>query len=194
DVWIRFESNPEQDEMVFAEEVVGGAVSKNFFPAVESGLRESMNKGVLAGFKVVQVKATLYDGSMHPVDSKEVAFKAAARLAYKKGMPLAKPALLEPIIRAEVTIPAEYVGTIYGDFSKRRGMIMENNAIDDETTVIVAEVPQAEMINYATELRSMTQGNGSYTSEFIRYEKAPKEVADKVIAAAKSKMEEEDED
>ena len=194
DVWIRFESNPEQDEMVFAEEVVGGAVSKNFFPAVESGLRESMNKGVLAGFKVVQVKATLYDGSMHPVDSKEVAFKAAARLAYKKGMPLAKPALLEPIIRAEVTIPAEYVGTIYGDFSKRRGMIMENNAIDDETTVIVAEVPQAEMINYATELRSMTQGNGSYTSEIIRYEKAPKEVADKVIAAAKSKMEEEDED
>lgn len=194
DVWIRFESNPEQDEMVFNEEVVGGAVSKNFFPAVEAGLRESMNKGVLAGFKVVQVKATLYDGSMHPVDSKEVAFKAAARLAYKKGMPLAKPALLEPIIRAEVTIPAEYVGTIYGDFSKRRGMIMENNAIDDETTVIIAEVPQAEMINYATELRSMTQGNGSYTSEFIRYEKAPKEVADKVIAAAKSKMEEDDED
>ncbi len=194
DVWIRFESNPEQDDMVFAEEVVGGAVSKNFFPAVEAGLRESMNKGVLAGFKVVQVKATLYDGSMHPVDSKEVAFKAAARLAYKKGMPLAKPALLEPIIRAEVTIPADYVGTIYGDFSKRRGMIMENNAIDDETNVIIAEVPQAEMINYATELRSMTQGNGSYTSEFIRYEKAPKEVADKVIAAAKSKMEEDDED
>ncbi len=192
DVWIRFESNPEQDEMVFAEEVVGGAVSKNFFPAVESGLREAMNKGVLAGFKVVQVKATLYDGSMHPVDSKEVAFKAAARLAYKKGMPLAKPALLEPIIRAEVTIPSDYVGTIYGDFSKRRGMIMENNAIDDETTVIVAEVPQAEMMNYATELRSMTQGNGSYTQQFLRYEKAPKDVADKVIANAK--VEDDDED
>lgn len=194
EVWIRFEPNPEQDEMVFEEEIVGGAVSKNYFPAVESGLREAMNKGVLAGFKVVQVKATLYDGSMHPVDSKEVAFKSAARLAYRKGMPEAKPALLEPIIRAEVQIPSDYVGTIYGDFSKRRGMIMENNAIDEETTVIVAEVPQAEMMSYATELRSMTQGNGSYVQEFLRYERAPKDVADKVIAAAKARLEEDDED
>jgi len=192
DVWIRFEPNPEQEEMVFAEEVVGGAVSKNFFPAVESGLRDAMTKGVLAGFKVVQVKATLYDGSMHPVDSKEVAFKAAARLAYKKGMPIAKPCLLEPIIKAEVTIPSDYVGTIYGDLTKRRGMIMENNAIDDETNIIIAEVPQAEMMNYATELRSMTQGNGSYSSEFIRYEKAPKEVADKVIAEYHTEDEDED--
>jgi len=194
EVWIRFEPNPEQDEMVFEEEIVGGAVSKNYFPAVESGLREAMNKGVLAGFKVVQVKATLYDGSMHPVDSKEVAFKAAARLAYRKGMPEAKPALLEPIIRAEVQIPSDYVGTIYGDFSKRRGMIMENNAIDEETTVIIAEVPQAEMMSYATELRSMTQGNGSYVQEFLRYERAPKDVADRVIAAAKARLEEDDED
>ncbi len=194
EVWIRFEPNPEEEEMVFEEEIVGGAVSKNYFPAVESGLREAMNKGVLAGFKVVQVKATLYDGSMHPVDSKEVAFKSAARLAYRKGMPEAKPALLEPIIRAEVQIPSDYVGTIYGDFSKRRGMIMENNAIDEETTVIVAEVPQAEMMSYATELRSMTQGNGSYVQEFLRYERAPKDVADKVIAAAKARMEEDDED
>ncbi|HPW53792.1 MAG TPA: elongation factor G, partial [Erysipelotrichaceae bacterium] len=194
EVWIRFEPNPEEEEMVFAEQIVGGAVSKNYFPAVESGLREAMNKGVLAGYKVVQVKATLYDGSMHPVDSKEVAFKAAARLAYRKGMPEAKPALLEPIIRAEVQIPSDYVGTIYGDFSKRRGMIMENNALDEETTVIIAEVPQAEMMSYATELRSMTQGNGSYAQEFLRYERAPKDVADRVIAAAKARLEEEDED
>ncbi len=194
EVFIRFEPNPEEDEMVFEEVIVGGAVSKNYFPAVESGLREAMNKGVLAGFKVVQVKATLYDGSMHPVDSKEVAFKSAARLAYRKGMPEAKPALLEPIIRAEVQIPSEYVGTIYGDFSKRRGMIMENNALDEETTVIVAEVPQAEMMSYATELRSMTQGNGSYVQEFLRYERAPKDVADRVIAAAKARLEEDDED
>ena len=131
---------------------------------------------------------------MHPVDSKEVAFKSAARLAYRKGMPEAKPALLEPIIRAEVQIPSDYVGTIYGDFSKRRGMIMENNAIDEETTVIVAEVPQAEMMSYATELRSMTQGNGSYVQEFLRYERAPKDVADRVIAAAKARMEEDNED
>ena len=192
DVWIRFEPNPDEEEMVFAEEVVGGAVSKNFFPAVESGLRDSMQKGVLAGFKVVQVKATLYDGSMHPVDSKEVAFKAAARLAYKKGMPMAKPCLLEPIIKAYVTIPSDYVGTIYGDFSKRRGMILENNAIDDETSVIIAEVPQAEMMSYATELRSMTQGNGSYTSEFIRYDRAPQMVAEKVMATYK--VEDDDED
>ena len=185
DVWIRFEPCEDSEEMVFEEAVVGGAVPKQYFPAVESGLRDAMNKGVLAGYKVVHVKATLFDGSFHPVDSKEIAFKSAARLAYKAGMPKAKPALLEPIIKAEVTIPSEYVGTIYGDFSKRRGMIMDNRAIDDETTVIVAEVPMGEMVNYATELRSMTQGNGSYLQEFIRYDYAPQMVADKVIAEAK---------
>ena len=185
DVWIRFEPCEESEEMVFEEAVVGGAVPKQYFPAVEAGLREAMNKGVLAGYKVVHVKATLFDGSFHPVDSKEIAFKSAARLAYKAGMPKARPALLEPIIKAEVTIPSEYVGTIYGDFSKRRGMIMDNRAIDDETTVIVAEVPMGEMVNYATELRSMTQGNGSYLQEFIRYDYAPQMVADKVIAEAK---------
>ncbi len=190
DVWIRFEPCDEQEEMVFVEEVVGGAVPKQYFPAVEAGLRECMNKGVLAGYKVVHVKATLFDGSYHPVDSKEVAFKSAARLAYKAGMPKAKPVLLEPIIRAEVTIPADYVGTIYGDFSKRRGMIMDNTAIDDETTKIIAEVPMSEMVNYATELRSMTQGNGSYVQEFVRYDYAPQSVTDKVVAEAK--LEEDD--
>ncbi len=192
DVTIKFEPNPDQEEMEFVDAVVGGVVPKNFIPAVEAGLRDCMNKGVLAGYKVVQVKATLHYGSYHPVDSKEVAFKSAARLAYKKGMPLAKPALLEPIIKAEVTIPSEYVGTIYGDFSKRRGIIMEQHVINDDLTVIVAEVPQAEMMNYATELRSMTQGNGSYTQEFIRYDKAPKDVTDKVVAAAN--IEDDDED
>ncbi len=192
DVWIRFEPCEEEEEMVFAEEVVGGAVPKQYFPAVESGLREAMNRGVLAGYKVVHVKATLFDGSFHPVDSKEIAFKSAARLAYKAGMPQAKPALLEPIIKAEVTIPADYVGTIYGDFSKRRGMILDNRAVDEENTVIVAEVPMAEMVNYATELRSMTQGNGSYSQEFVRYDYAPQTVTDKVVAEAK--LEEEDDD
>ena len=191
DVWIRFEPCEESEEMVFEEAVVGGAVPKQYFPAVEAGLREAMNKGVLAGYKVVHVKATLFDGSFHPVDSKEIAFKSAARLAYKAGMPKARPALLEPILKAEVTIPSEYVGTIYGDFSKRRGMIMDNRAIDDETTVIVAEVPMGEMVNYATELRSMTQGNGSYVQEFIRYDYAPQNVADKVIAEAKIEDDEE---
>ena len=185
DVWIRFEPCEDQEEMVFEEAVVGGAVPRQYFPAVEAGLRESMNRGVLAGYKVVHVKATLFDGSFHPVDSKEVAFKSAANLAYKAGMPKARPALLEPIIKAEVTIPSEYVGTIYGDFSKRRGMIMDNRAIDDENTVIVAEVPMAEMVNYATELRSMTQGSGSYQQEFVRYDYAPQTVTDKVVAEAK---------
>ncbi len=185
DVWIRFEPCEDQEEMVFEEAVVGGAVPRQYFPAVEAGLRESMNRGVLAGYKVVHVKATLFDGSFHPVDSKEVAFKSAANLAYKAGMPKARPALLEPIIKAEVTIPSEYVGTIYGDFSKRRGMILDNRAIDDENTVIVAEVPMAEMVNYATELRSMTQGSGSYMQEFVRYDYAPQNVTDKVVAEAK---------
>ena len=191
DVWIRFEPCEDQEEMVFEEAVVGGAVPKQYFPAVEAGLREAMNKGVLAGYKVVHVKATLFDGSFHPVDSKEIAFKSAARLAYKAGMPKARPALLEPIIKAEVTIPSEYVGTIYGDFSKRRGMILDNRAIDDETTVIVAEVPMGEMVNYATELRSMTQGNGSYVQEFVRYDYAPQNVTDKVVAEAKVEDDEE---
>jgi len=194
DVWVRFEPNADQEDMVFNVEVVGGAVPKQYFPAVEDGLRECMEKGVLAGYKVVNIKATLYDGSYHPVDSKEIAFKTAAHKAYKAGMPLAKPALLEPIIKAEVTVPTEYVGTIYGDFSKRRGMIMEQKALDDETTVIVAECPQAEMMNYATELRSMTQGNGSYVQEFVRYDFAPQMVADKVVAAAKTTMQEEEEE
>lgn len=192
DVWIRFEPWEEQEEMVFAEEVVGGAVPRQYFPAVEAGLREAMNKGVLAGYKVVRVKATLFDGSFHPVDSKEIAFKSAARLAYRAGMPKAKPALLEPIIKAEVTIPADYVGAIYGDFSKRRGMILDNRAVDDENTVIVAEVPMAEMVNYATELRSMTQGNGSYIQEFVRYDYAPQTITDKVVAEAKLEEEEDD--
>jgi len=204
DVTIKFEPKTEAeceedkangldpDCMRFVDAVVGGVVPKNFIPAVEAGLLDCMNKGTIAGYKVVRVKATLHYGSYHPVDSKEAAFKSAARLAFKKGMPLAKPALLEPILRAEVTIPADYVGTIYGDFSKRRGMILENNAIDDETTVIIAEVPQSEMMNYATELRSMTQGNGSYTQEFIRYERAPQNVADKV--AAEANIEDDDED
>ena len=185
DVHIRFEPCEEQEEMVFVDAIVGGVVPKQYIPAVEAGLRECMNKGVLAGYKVVHVKATLFYGSYHPVDSKEIAFKSAARLAYKAGMPKAKPVLLEPIIKAEVTIPSEYVGTIYGDFSKRRGMIMDNRAVDDDNTLIVAEVPMAEMVNYATELRSMTQGNGSYTQEFVRYDYAPQMVTDKVVAEAK---------
>lgn len=190
-VKIRFEPC-DSEEMVFTEEVFGGAVPRQFFPAVEVGLRECMEKGVLAGYKVVGVKAILYDGSYHEVDSKEIAFKAAARLAYKEGMPKAKPIILEPIGKVDVIIPEEYTGTIIGDFNKRRGIIIDTSMIDEKDQQITAEVPMAEMQQYATELRSMTQGRGSFVIGFDRYEPAPQPVADKVIKEA-VKAKEEDE-
>ena len=188
DVWVRFEPT-DSDDMVFAEEVFGGAVPKQYFPPVEQGLRDCMSKGVLAGYKVVGVKATLYDGSYHPVDSKEVAFKEAARLAYNAAMPNAKPVLLEPIGKVVVTAPEDYTGTLMGDFTKRRGIILDMGTDEDGLQVIRAEVPMAEMLTYATELRSMTQGRGSYELAFDRYEAAPHDVAQKVIDARKSEKE-----
>lgn len=185
DVWVRFEPT-EGDEMVFAEEVFGGAVPKQYFPPVEQGLRDCMEKGPLAGYKVVGVKATLYDGSYHPVDSKEVAFKEAARLAYNKAMPEAKPVLLEPIGKVTIVAPESYTGTLMGDVTKRRGLILDMSLNDEGDQVITAEVPVAEMQTYATELRAMTQGRGRYVMAFDRYQAAPKEVADKVIASAKA--------
>ena len=189
DVWIRFEPC-DSDEMVFEEEVFGGAVPRQYFPAVEDGLRECMKSGVLAGYKVVGVKATLYDGSYHPVDSKEIAFKSAARIAYKAGMPKAKPILLEPIVKATVVAPEEYTGAIIGDFSKRRGIIMGSEVTPEHEIVVDVEVPMAEMMRYATELRSMTQGRGTYHVEFGRYEPAPQNIADAVIASRKAQLEE----
>ncbi len=193
DVWIRFEPCDSED-MVFAEEVFGGAVPRQYFPPVEASLRECMQKGILAGYKVVGVKATLYDGSYHPVDSKEIAFKAAARLAYKAGMPKCNPIILEPICKCYITIPESYTGTIYGDITKRRGFIMGSEVNSDGDQVIEAEVPMSEMTKYATELRSMTQGKGSYTLKFDRYEPAPEDVSKKVIAEAAKDMVEDDDD
>ncbi|MBR3312302.1 MAG: elongation factor G [Solobacterium sp.] len=180
DVWVRFEPC-DGDEMEFAEEVFGGAVPKQYFPPVEAGLRDCMQHGPLAGFKVVGVKATLYDGSYHPVDSKEVAFKEAARLAFNNAMPKAKPVLLEPIGKVRIIAPEEYTGTLMGDCTKRRGLIMGMAANEDGDQVIDAEVPMAEMLTYANELRSMTQGRGTYVISFDRYEPAPQNVAEKVI-------------
>ncbi len=184
DVWVRFEPCDSED-MVFAEEVFGGAVPKQFFPPTEQGLRDCMEKGVLAGFKVVGVKATLYDGSYHPVDSKEVAFKEAARLAYNAAMPKANPVLLEPIGKVVVIAPEDYTGTIMGDFTKRRGLILDMQTNEDGDQVITAEAPMAELLTYSNELRAMTQGRGKYTVEFDRYQAAPKDVADRVIEKAK---------
>ena len=194
DVWVRFEPNPDSEEMVFAEEVFGGSVPKNFFQSVEAGLRACMASGPLAGCKVVNVKATLYDGSYHPVDSKPNSFEAAARLAFKAGIPAAKPILLEPIGKVTVICPEEYTGDIIGDFNKRRGMIMDTGSTADGDAKIDAEVPMAEMMKYATELRSMTKGRGTYVIDFDRYEPAPQAVTDKVVAATAANRKEEDED
>ncbi len=179
-VFVRFEPS-DQEEMIFASEVVGGAVPKGYFPAVEAGLKESMEHGVLAGYKVVGVKCVLTDGSYHDVDSKEIAFKSAARLAYKAGMDKASPILLEPIGKVSAVVPEEFTGTIIGDFNKRRGLILGMDLNEDNEQEIVAEVPMAEMQKYATELRSMTQGKGYYVMEFDRYEPVQKAIADRVI-------------
>ena len=153
-----------------------------------------MVKGVLAGYRVVGVKATLIDGKYHEVDSKEIAFKMAARLAYKAGMPLAKPALLEPIVKISVTIPEEYTGTVIGDFNKRRGLILGMELNDEGEQVVSAEVPMSEVMRYSTELRSFTQGIGTYTQVFDRYEPAPQPIADKVVANAKHHMDNEEDE
>ena len=186
DVWIRFEPQEESEEMIFAEEVFGGSVPKNFFPAVEKGLRDAVNKGVLAGYPLVNLKATLYDGSYHPVDSNEMAFKLAAILAFKEAMPNANPTLLEPIGALSVTVPDSYVGDVMGDLSKRRGRPMGMNPDHEGNTVIEAEVPMAEMSSYAIDLRAMTQARGSFTLEFVRYEEVPKANQAKIIADAKA--------
>ena len=186
DVWIRFEPQEEQDDMIFAEEVFGGSVPKNFFPSVEKGLRNAVVKGVLAGYPLVGLKATLYDGSYHPVDSNDMAFQTAARLAYQDGIPKAKPTILEPIGLLQVTIPDANLGDIMSDISsKRRGTVLGMTAEDGMQTV-EAEVPMAEMSSYTIDLRSMTQGRGSFTCKFIRYEEAPGNVQQKVIEEAKA--------
>jgi len=186
DVWVRFEPNEESEEMVFAEEVFGGSVPKNFFPAVEKGLREACLHGPLAGYPVVNLKAVLYDGSYHPVDSSEIAFKTAANLAYKAAMPEASPVLLEPVCELKVTVPDQYMGDILGDLNKRRGRVMGMTPTGDGEQVIEAECPQAELMSYAIDLRSMTQSRGSFVMHFVRYEQCPADAQEKAIAAAKA--------
>ena len=186
DVWVRFEPNPEEEQMVFAEEVFGGSVPKNFFPAVEKGLREACVHGPLAGYPVVNLKAVLYDGSYHPVDSSEIAFKTAAQLAYKAAMPEANPVLLEPVGELKVVVPDSYMGDVIGDLNKRRGRVMGMDPTGDGNQVISAEVPMAEMGSYAIDLRSMTQSRGSFTFHFVRYEDCPPAAQEKAIAEAKA--------
>ncbi len=185
-VFIEFEPCV-SEEMIFEEKVFGGSVPKNYFPAVEKGLREACRSGVLAGYPVVNLKATLTDGSYHPVDSSEMAFKTAATLAFKEGVANAKPVLLEPVGHLKVYVPESVMGDVIGDINKRRGQIMGMGESDREgLNLVEAEVPMAEMFKYATDLRSMSQGRGSFDFEFERYQEAPASVAAKVIEAKKS--------
>ncbi len=179
DVFMKFE--PSTEEFVFAEEVFGGAVPKNYFPAVEKGIRESKEKGILAGYPVGNFKATLYDGSYHPVDSNEMAFKIAASLAFKKGMEEAKPILLEPIMKVEIKIPDAYMGDIMGDMNKRRGRILGMEQTEDGSQLVVAEAPHSELFEYAIDLRSMTQGRGDFKINFEKYEEVPSNISEKII-------------
>ena len=190
DVHIVFEPQDEQEDMIFAEQVFGGSVPKNFFPAVEKGLREACSHGVLAGYPMVFLKATLVDGSYHPVDSSEIAFKTAAQLAYKAALPEASPVLLEPIGELKVTIPDSYMGDIIGDLNKRRGRVMGMTPTGGGDQVVEAEVPMAEMMTYAIDLRSMSQSRGSFTFHFVRYEECPPAAQEKAIAEAKALAEE----
>lgn len=184
DVVMVFEPG-ETEELTFEEKIFGGSVPKNFFPAVEKGLLESIKRGILAGYPVVYLKATLIDGSYHSVDSSELAFKLAAQIAYKEGIPQANPVILEPIGMLSVTIPDTYMGDIMSDLSKRRGSPMGMNLNSDGMQVVEAEVPMGEMSSYAIDLRSMTQGRGSFTISFSRYEEAPSPVQAKIIEESK---------
>ncbi len=187
DVYIRFE--PTDEEFVFDEEVFGGAVPKQYFPAVEKGLKESILHGPLAGYPVVNVKAILFDGSYHPVDSNEMAFKIAASLAFKKGMKEAKPILLEPIMKVEVLVPDEYMGDVMGDMNKRRGKILGMEPQKDGQQLVIAEAPQSELFEYAIDLKSMTQARGSFNMEFVRYEEVPSNISEKIIEEAEKEKE-----
>lgn len=183
DVKIKFERS--DDDFEFAEEIFGGSVPKQYIPAVEKGLKESMSKGILAGYPVTNIRATLYDGSYHDVDSSEMAFKLAANIAFKKGMEQAEPILLEPIMKLKITVPEEYTGDVMGDINKRRGKILGVEPDDKGKQVIYAQAPQSETFKYAIDLRSMTQGRGSFEMELDKYEEVPEYIAKKIIEDAK---------
>lgn len=187
-VWIKFEPN-DADNFTFEENVFGGSVPRNFFPAVEKGLQEALDEGVLAGYPVTNIKATLYDGSYHSVDSSEMAFKMAAKLAFKKGIETAKPVLLEPIVNVEIEIPETYMGDIIGDLNSKRGRVMGMEPIGKKQ-LVKAQVPLGEMARYTIDLKSITQGRGKFRMEVDHYEEVPAQDAEKIIARARKEKEE----
>ena len=179
DVFIRFE--PSDKEFEFVDEIKGGVVPRNYIPAVEKGLMEAKEKGVLAGYPVINFKATLYDGSYHPVDSNDLSFKLAAILAFKAGMEKAKPILLEPVVRMEIRIPEEYMGDVMGDLNRRRGRVLGMDHTETGEQLLLAEVPEAEILKYSIDLRALTQGRGEFEYEFVRYEEVPENISKKII-------------
>lgn len=188
DVKIKFEPSHSGDELEFVDKVVGGVVPRQYIPAVEKGLKDSIHHGVLAGYPVIRLKATLHDGTYHPVDSSEMAFKVAASLAYKKGIELAEPILLEPIMHVEVIVPDEYMGDVIGDINKKRGRVL-GMEIKNKSQNIIAEIPESEMFKYATDLRSITQARGDFSMKFERYEEVPEVESKKIIEECKKTSE-----
>ena len=184
DVWIRFEPLADKD-FEFASEVVGGSVPKNFFPAVEKGLIDTLEHGPIAGFPVIGVRAVLYDGSYHPVDSNEISFTIAASLAFKEACKSIKPTILEPIMEVVITIKDEYVGDIMSDIPQRRGSVVGMEPVGNGKTAITAQIPEAEIIKYTIDLKAMTQGSGYFTRRFIRYDDVPSNLVDKIVAEYK---------
>ena len=180
DVKIRFSYSPDK-EFDFSEEIVGGVVPKGYIPAVEKGLLESMKEGVMAKYPVTNIKAVLYDGSYHDVDSSEMAFKLAANLAFKKGMLEANPVLLEPIMELKIIVPEDNVGDIMGDITKKRGKILGMNAVSKDKQEIIAEAPMSETFKYSNDLKSMTQGRGYFEMKLVKYEEVPTEISKKII-------------
>jgi elongation factor G len=185
DVWLRLEPGEPNTGMVFTWAVVGGTIPKEYAKAIQEGIREASTSGVLAGYPVLDFKATVFDGSFHDVDSSEMAFKIAGSMAFKEANRAAGPILLEPIMKVEVTTPKDYLGAINGDLMKRRGMIQSSEEVAGGASTITANVPLSEMFGYATDMRSATQGRATYTMEFSHYEKAPKSVEEEIVAKAK---------
>ena len=187
-VWLYMEPLAEGSGLEFVDAVVGGAVPRSYIPAVEKGVHECVRRGALAGYPVVDIKVTLQDGSHHSVDSSEMAFKMATFLAFKKGMLEAKPVLLEPIYQIEVIVPESYMGDIVGDINSKRGRILGMESDENGHSTVRAQVPLSEIVNYPTELRSMTQGRGRFDRKFDHYEEVPARTAEKLIAEAQNKQ------
>jgi elongation factor G len=188
DTWLEIEPLPRGEGFEFADKIVGGAIPRQYIPAVEKGIVGAMDEGVLAGYPVVDIKVSLYDGSFHTVDSSEMAFKIAGSMGFKKGILQCQPTLLEPIVNIGIEIPGEYMGDVIGDLNGRRGKVMGMDT-KGSNQLIEGQVPLAEILTYATDLRSMTSGRGTFTFEHSHYEEIPAQIAEKIIA--KSKNEEE---